>query len=142
MRVYINRAAETAVRALTGFTPYYAPGYTPGANTATVNGTLDITRQDNRAIGQFDGSEVWTQTWVPAGYVFVYAAGSPMKPLVMRQHPVSRIRGLRIAARTEDHPLYADMMDSYFGFGVWNRTNGAVGYYAGGAVAYVEPTFS
>jgi hypothetical protein len=138
----INRAAEAAVRLLTGFYPFYEAGIDPGITTARANGTLETERLDNRAIGRFDGAEVWTRSWVPAGYVFVYDAGTELKPLVYRQHPVAGIRGLRVVAQLDDYPLYAQVMDSYFGFGVWNRTNGAVLYYAGSASAYVEPTFS
>lgn len=138
----INRAAEAAVRLLTGFVPYTDPRLTinTAANQAATR--LDMSRIDNRAIGLFGAAEVWVRSWVPSGYVFAYDAGSSMKPLVYRQHPVTSIRGLRIVATLEDYPLYAEVMDSYFGFGVWTRTNGAVLYYAGGAVAYVVPTFT
>jgi hypothetical protein len=103
---------------------------------------LDISRLDNRAIGLFGAAEVWVRSWVPAGYVFAYDAGSDMKPLVYRQHPSAAVRGLRVVAQLDDYPLYAEVMDSYFGFGVWTRTNGAVLYYASGASAYVDPTIS
>lgn len=138
----INRGAEQAVRVLTGFTAYQDSRLTlaTNANQATVR--LDMSRVDNRAIGLFGAAEVWVRSWVPNNYVFAFDAGSPLKPLVQRQHPVAEVRGLRIVATHEDYPLYADTMDSYFGFGVWTRTNGAVLYYAGGAVAYVNPTFS
>lgn len=138
----INRAAETAVRALTGFVPYADARLTLATASNQAVQRLDMSRIDNRAIGLFGAAEVWVRSWVPAGYVFAYDAGSDLKPLVYRQHPVASIRGLRIVATLDDYPLYAEVMDSYFGFGVWNRTNGAVLYYAGSAAAYVEPTFS
>jgi hypothetical protein len=140
--VNINRAAETAVRALTGFVPYTDARVIPANTAATTSQPLDTSRIDNRAIGLFGAAEVWVRSWVPAGYVFAYDAGSSLKPLVYRQHPVASIRGLRIVATLDDYPLYAEVMDSYFGFGVWNRTNGAVLFYGAGAVAYVVPTFS
>lgn len=140
--ININRAAETATRALTGFVPYSDPRVTQPNTAATTMTALDNSRIDNRAIGIFGAAEVWVRSWVPAGYVFAYDAGSGQKPLIYRQHPVATIRGLRIVAQLDDYPLYAQVMDSYFGFGVWTRTNGAVLYYAGGAVAYVDPTFS
>lgn len=142
LRIYINRAAETAVRALTGFTAYVDPDFILATNANQLGTRLDMSRLDNRAIGKFGAAEVWVKSWVPAGYVFAFDAGSSMKPLVYRQHPAAAIRGLRIAATLNDYPLYADVMDSYFGFGVWNRTNGAVLYYAGSASAYVDPTIS
>jgi hypothetical protein len=138
----INRAAETAVRALTGFIAYTDPRVVPADNAARTAISLDNSRIDNRAIGLFGAAEVWVRSWVPAGYVFAYDAGTDMKPLVYRQHPAAAVRGLRIVATLDDYPLYAEVMESYFGFGVWTRTNGAVLYYAGSASAYVDPTFS
>lgn len=140
--ININRAAESAVRLLTGFSKYEDPRLILGTQANQPGTRLDITRLDNRAIGLFGAAEVWVRSWVPAGYVFVFDAGSPLKPLIYRQHPVASIRGLRIAATLSDYPLQAEVMDSYFGFGVFERTNGAVGYYAGSASAYVDPSFS
>lgn len=142
VRIYINRVHETAVRALTGFTAYIDPDFILGTQANQLSRRLDTSRLDNRAIGKFNAAEVWTKPWVPANYAFAFDAGSSMRPLVYRQHPVANIRGLRIVAQIEDYPLYAQVMDSYFGFGVWNRTNGAVLYFAASASAYVEPTFS
>lgn len=140
--VAINRAAETAVRALTGFVPYTDPRLTLGTQANQPAQRLDITRIDNRAIGLFGAAEVWVKSWVPAGYVVAYDADAPEKPLIRRQHPVAAMNGLRIAARLDDYPLYADEMEAYYGFGVWNRTAAAVLYYAASASAYVTPTFS
>lgn len=142
LKLNINRAAETAVRALTGFVPYVDPRLTLGTQANQPGERVDITRIDNRAIGLFGAAEVWVRSWVPAGYVLCYDAGTPMKPLVQRTHPVAGLVGLRVAATLDDYPLYAQTMESYFGYGVWTRTNGAVLYYAAGAVAYVTPTFS
>lgn len=142
VRININRAAETAVRALSGFVPYYVAGVDPGANAARAAGVLRTDTQTNRAIGNFNGAEVWTKSWVPANYAFAHDAGTELKPLVRRLHPASSVRGLRIVAQIPDYPLIAQVMDSYFGFGVWNRTNGAVLYYAASASAYVEPSFT
>jgi hypothetical protein len=138
----INRAAETAVRALTGFNAYTDPRLTLGTQANQPGQRLDISRIDNRAIGLFGAAEVWVRSWVPAGYVLAYDAAATQKPLVYRQHPVQSVRGLRIVATLEDYPLYAEVMDSYFGFAAFNRTSAAVLYYAASASAYVVPTFT
>jgi len=136
----INRAAEETVRGFARFTPYADPRLvlrsadSPGA-------TLDISRIDNRAIGLLGAAEVWVKSWVPAGYVLCYDAAESNKPLCWREHPSTALRGLRVANRLDDYPLYADQMEAYFGAGVWTRTAAAVLYYAGGAVAYVPPVF-
>lgn len=142
VKLNINRAAETAVRALTGFTAYTDPRLVLGTQANQPAQRLDLSRLDNRAIGIFGAAEVWVRSWVPAGYVFAYDASGDAKPLVRRAHPVAALNGLRIAARLEDYPLYADQMESYFGYSVWTRTNGAVLFYGGGAGAYVAPTIS
>ncbi len=138
----INRAAETTVRGLTGFVAYADPRLVLRTDTDQAGTRLDTSRVDNRAIGLFGAAEVWVRSWVPAGYVFCFDAGSSLKPLVYRQHPVGSIRGLRVVATLEDYPLYAEVLDSYFGFGAWTRTNGAVLFYGAGAVAYVDPAIS
>lgn len=140
--IAINRAAETAVRALTGFAPYLDPRLTLGTQANQPGTRLDISRIDNRAIGLLGPAEIHVKSWVPAGYAFAYDAGTPQKPLVYRQHPAPGIRGLRVVAEIGDYPLFARVMDAYFGFGVWTRTNGAVLYYAAEASAYVAPTFT
>lgn len=138
VRVYINVADEAAVRALTGFYPYYDPRLIVANNiTLPGNRRLDISRMDNRPIGLFGAAEVWVKPWVPALYSFVFDNGTPAKPLVFRQRNQAALRGLRIAAENDDYPLLARFMEDEFGVAVWNRANGAV-YYAGGA-AWVDP---
>jgi hypothetical protein len=139
VKLAIPRAAEDTVRSFANFTPYLDPRLT--LRSADAPGvTVDISRIDNRAIGLLGAAEVWVKSWVPSGYLVVYDAGEATKPLVFRQHQAGGLQGLRIAARLDDYPLYADQMESYFGIGVWNRTAAAVLYYNAGAVAYVAPT--
>lgn len=141
LRLNINLALESAMRALPGFVAYQDERLVLATNVNQAAIRLDQTRVDNRAIGLFGLAEVWTRSWVPPGYVFVADFGASEKPLRFREHPVVELRGLRIAATVPDYPLYANVMDAYFGFGVFNRTNGAALYYAPSASAYVEPTF-
>lgn len=142
IRQYINLAAEEAVRGFARFVPYADPRIVYRTSDTPAQ-TLNIESDGgNRPIGILGAAEIWVKPWVPAGYVFTFAANDPRKPLVYRQHPVQAFRGLRIAARLSDYPLIADQMESYFGVSVWNRTNGHVLYYAGSASAYVAPTFT
>lgn len=141
IRIYINSAAESAVRALTGFAAYVDPRVVYRV-TDTPGQALDISRVNNRAIGIFGAAEVWVKPWVPAGYTFCFDYGDSNKPLVYRQPAVAALRGLRLVATMPDHPLYAETMEHRFGFGVWTRTNGHVLYYASGASAYVAPTIT
>lgn len=142
IRLYINRAQETDIRALT---PNFAPLPPPNIefrNTDTAVGRLDTTRMDNRMIGFFDGIPVWTKPWVPASYFLTFSAGAPpaQKPLRYRVSDVLG-RGLVIAGEIITHPLQAQYMNAHHGFGVKERTNGAI-LYLGSGSAYAAPAFT
>jgi hypothetical protein len=137
VRIYINRAQETAVRGFADFTAYSDPRIQYVATDFTTK-RVDITRQDNRAIGIHGSAEVWVKPWIPAGYVFAYDADSP-KPLAMRRHKVFA-PGLRVNARLSAFPLNADYMTAYMGFGVYNRTNGVC--LDTGNASYTDPTIT
>ncbi len=138
VRAYINTADEAAVRALTGFNAYLDPRLTLGAVVANQIAAprLDMTRIDNRAIGIFGAAEVWVKPWVPANYQFAFSLDSP-KPLWFRQEQ-GALEGLRIEGENFAHPLQARFMAWLYGFGVYQRTNGAVGYFAN--ATYADPT--
>ena len=123
VRVYINKAQEVNVRALTGFSAYVDPRIVYRASD-TPGRTLDLTNSGNRAIGIFEEAEVWVKPWIPANYIFCFATGSE-RPLKFRQHHIAGVRGLRVAFEMDDYPLRAELMETYFGFGTWTRTNGA-----------------
>lgn len=137
--LYINRASETAVRAMTSnFTAYLDARIVPGSGLTVAQGNLNQTNLYNRAIGVFDGAEVWVKPWIPASYMFAFVSGAP-KPLVLRERrPGSG--GLQIAAEDESYPLRAQTLESEFGVGVWTRTNGAVLYT--GDTTYAAPTIN
>ncbi|HEY9463793.1 MAG TPA: hypothetical protein VIR54_11925, partial [Vicinamibacterales bacterium] len=94
-----------------------------------------VTRLDNRAIGIFGAAEVWVKPWAIANYAFVCDTTDPRKPLVMRQE-----EGLHLEATIETFPLRADYYEHMFGFGAWNRLNGAVLQFNN--ASYSAPTFS
>lgn len=135
----INKADETAVRALAGFTAYADPRINY-RNTDTPGQTLDLSNTGNRAIGIFGDAEVWVKPWGIQGYALITATQEDGKVLKYRQHHVGSMRGLRLAAELDDYPLRAENYEAYMGFGVWTRTNGVI-YYAGGG-AYAAPTIA
>ncbi len=139
LRVFINRAQETDFRGLDGFEPLTLATMVYRGTDTAAGPALDVTKIDNRQIGYYDGIPVWTKPWVPPLYDLIFASGDPMKTLRMRQSP-RHPRGLFIAADIIVHPLQARYMNFYHGFGVHNRTNGAVGYLGGGT--YTAPTFT
>lgn len=136
--VYINRGQEAAVRGFTGFTPYLDARLIGANNVNQARGTLAQENLYNRAIGLYEGAEIWVKPWIPANYVFSYIMGQP-KPLVVRERrPGSS--NLVIAAEDEQYPLRAQQSEAEVGVGVWTRTNGGVLYTGGGS--YVAPTIS
>lgn len=139
--IAINLADEAAVRALTGFTAYLdARISTPAYNVNVPNRRTDYGDMYNRPIGLFGAAEVWIKPWMIANYAFAWDAGSPLKPLVRRQRPQSRLRGLRVASVLNNYPLVAQHLEAEFGFGVWTRTNGAILYFGSGT--YATPTIA
>lgn len=137
--MYINRAQEAAIRGFTSnFTAYLDARIVPGSATTVARGELIQTNLYNRAIGIYDGAEVWVKPWVPANYIFIFVSGAP-KPLVLRERTAGA-SGLQIAAEDEAYPLRARTLEAEFGVGVWTRTNGAVLYVGG--TSYVTPTIT
>lgn len=141
--VNINAAQETAVRALTGFTPITPTFVTPATSAAAIVQDYNTTNLGDRLIGYFGGNyaEVWVKPWVPAGYLHAWVRGGPT-PLVMRTR---RAGGgdLEMVFEDEMHPLRAKGWEREFGVAAWNRTNGAVLYIdTGAAAAYVNPTLT
>lgn len=140
VRIAINKADEAAWSALSKFKPYVDVRLTHNANTNEPMKQVDTLPVDNRPIGLFEGAEVWVKPWGISGYGICWDAGSPDKPLAMRQRPQASMQGLRLAGEIPAHPLLAKYMEAVFGFGVWTRTNGAVLYTGGGA--YSSPTIT
>lgn len=140
VRVAVARADESTWRALTGFVPYTDPRVVVADNVNRATRPLDISRLDNRAIGVFEGAEIWVKPWAIPGYAFAWDNAAAAKPLAFRQRAGASLQGLRVAATNSAFPLHAQFMEAEFGIGVWTRTNGAV-LYTGGA-AYVNPSIN
>lgn len=139
VRIYINQAQTSEVRAADDFEPLLYPNIVPSTAADRAIGTLDTTKTDNRLIGYFQGTPVWTKPWVPSDYALAFAAGDPRKPLRMRISEIASERGLFLAGEIITHPLQARYMESFFGFGVLTRTNGAALFL--GNATYASPSF-
>lgn len=125
IRIYINRADEAAMRAVTGFQPFIIADLTTGtAANIPTNANLDTSRLDNRRIGRYGAAEVWVKPWAQPFYAICLDTGSTQKPLAFRRDVVRP--GLYMAAQIAAFPLIAEYMQAFLGFGVWNRGNGAV----------------
>lgn len=124
--LYINQAQETALRALTGFIPYYDSRVTVGLSTTYANGGLDMTNIYDRAIGIFGQAEVHVKPWCPSGYALAFVAGGGLpKPLCLRERRAGSF-GLRLVSDLELFPLRARALLNEYGVGVWQRSQMAV----------------
>jgi hypothetical protein len=132
--VYINRAQESTVTGFAGFNKYI------GANIVNVTGQYNDARElnqmnpNNRPIGEYNGAEIWTKPWIPAGYALAFNTSQPA--LAFRVE--DGFSDLEIAAEFEGYPLIAQFIERMFGVGVAQRHNAAILYIGGGA--YVTPT--
>jgi hypothetical protein len=133
----IAKGNETAFRALDGFLPYTDPRVILGTHANQAANVLDTSRTNNRAIGIFDAAEVWVKPWVPTNYMFCYAQGDARKGLAFRQRSATSLQGLRLAATIGSFPLHTEYQVAEFGIGAWERTNGAVLFFADGT--YADP---
>jgi hypothetical protein len=129
--LYISQTDEAAFRALTGFTAYVDARMVQPSTATYASGALEIANLYDRAIGVFGAAEVWIKPWAIANYIFGYIQGPP-PPLVMRQPTFAALGELNLVTEDERYPLRARGYERQFGMGVWNRTNGAVLYFAGG----------
>lgn len=138
VNIAINLADEAAFSGLSSFTPYVDQRLLQTEGDPRTQ--LDHTRIDNRAIGILGAAVVWIKPWAVAGYSFVYDAGSSTKPLNFRQPKQTALAGLRLASTNESHPLQVDFMEARYGFGVFQRTNGALHDF--GNANYTDPTLT
>jgi len=139
-RIYIARADEEAVRALAGFTAYVDTRVVQALDTSYAKGALDMFNPDNRAIGLFQGAEVWVKPWMIASYHLVFdRATGENQPLGIRTRTGS-LTGLGawgMIYEFDEHPLRAKSMFREIGIGVVNRHKAAV-LYSGGST-YATP---
>lgn len=142
LRLYIARGNEAAFRLLTGFTAYVDARITVGSATAVGNVALDTSNITDRAIGVFEGAEVWVKPWVPTDYQVAIDVGAGQKPLGARTRTgdFTGTGAFQIRAEHEHYPLRAQHMGREFGIGVVGRHKAAVNYSANST--YAIPTFT
>lgn len=138
--IYIARADEATVRGFAGFDKYVDTRIVQASTSQYAAGGLDITNPDDRAIGLFNGAEVWVKPWVLQGYPVVFdRASGEEKPLAIRTRngTMTGLGAFGLIAENEMHPLRAKSLFREFGAGVANRHKASVLYVGGGS--YVAP---
>lgn len=127
VRLFVDSTMPATLSALSGTKFVYnqfvnVVDQTAGKIGATVN--LGGGNRANTFIGVWDGSEVWTRSWVPANYI-VAMADNPLSPAILRRvDPL--FQGMQSDGIVTDGRLTVQEFYAYMGFGVYNRAAGAV----------------
>jgi hypothetical protein len=127
--LYIARADEATVRALTGFAAYLDQRITVSGSNQIGNAALDITSPDDRAIGVLGGAEVWVKPWIPQNYAAVLDLGSAAKPVGIRVRSGTLAAGPGSFRMVDEHghyPLHAQNLGREFGMAAYARESAAV----------------
>lgn len=138
-RLYIAQADEATVRGFAGFQPYMDPRVILGSGSSRGDAALNVLNINNRAIGVFEGAEVFVKPWAIANFQVAHQSGLGTRPLVMRTRG-GDFGDLRLVYEDELHPLRARVYEREFGIGVWTRTAAAV--LQTNNAAYTAPTIS
>jgi len=129
--VYIDISLEDTIRGFTGFVPLLDPrtaqannvvAMIPGAGNVPMG--LDVVDINNRVIGLYGGGLIVVKPWMPTGYAFAWVRGQ-RKPVYKRVRDAGSDM-LEMVADQEEHPLRARQFEREMGFGIQERTNGAV----------------
>lgn len=142
VRVIINLADEETVSGLTGFKAYTPTTLVHGNTDGTAVKRLTGQNPANRAIGLFNGAEVWTKPWAIENYAVAYTI-SGAKPLVLRVPPNrGGLPSLRLAATNRAYPLLTQFMETEYGFSTSNRAAAAILDFDSSGGTYRVPTIN
>lgn len=122
IKIFVNGSNLASVAALSGYTALSSNLFNYGGTTSTVQ-KLDYSDVSNFCAGIWDGKyEVWVKNLlVPANYILVAATGASEKVLGFRQLAQPSLQGFRIKAQFSNYPMIAEVTESIFGYGIWNR---------------------
>lgn len=128
MRIYINRVQEAALRLFPLFTPYVDARIRPGSAETVAVGDLGFD-PSNRAIGLFEGAEVWVKPWIVPNYLEAHDTGAgDDKALALRTRSgsLSGFGAFSIIGEHEHLPLRAQHLGREFGVSAYQRHKAAV----------------
>ena len=140
VRVFINQAQETAVRAFTGFTAT-VDVRVQQATTASYVPTpgLDLTNRGDRLIGIYNGAEIWVKSWALNNYMLALNTGAPKVCSFRTRNGTDNPRsGLRPIYKQRGYPLNLEGWAREYGISVTGRVSAAVLYVGG--TTYADPS--
>ena len=146
--IFINNAQTAVVQALSNFDPVPNRFVTYGLNVSLVEGaetegtagaTINGMPLPGRVLGETDSALIVEWRWIPANYMLaVHLDAYP--PLMRRIDPPTTglPDGLALVSQDMDYPFRTADWSHRFGFGVGNRLNGVVMYFAASG-PYIVP---
>ena len=137
--IIIAQANYAAFAALANFIPAALPTTVYASDTSRGITTLDLSQNNNRLVGYFDGYPVWVKPWAVASYTLVLDLNGE-RPLKKRERPNAAQQGLQMNSQSEIEPLRVDFFEAEFGFGAWRRDGAAILY--SGNSTYANPTIT
>lgn len=135
--VFMNKDAETKVRALTDFERVDDKDVRYGADKDFAN---LLTGVPGRVIGRSNGVWAVVYAYIPATYMLGVHMDFP--PLIMRVDTEASGYApgeYALVAKDENHPLLSSTYERWYGFGVGDRLSAAVIEISGGAGSYTPP---
>lgn len=141
VKIVVDLSDKTAFVALTGFVALGDAGIIyNAADTTLVKKNFD--NVENQLLGYWRDSsvEVWVKPWAVGDYLLCIATDGIEKAIGYRQRSQPSLQGFILVPRVPGFPVMADYMEAEFGFGVWNRTAGAV--MISNSNTYSNPTLS
>jgi hypothetical protein len=137
--IVIHRGDVDTFTALSGFTALSSSLLHYNGSTATAQ-TIDNSDLNNQLLGYWGNLmiPVWVKPYAVQNYVLCLCLGSSDgKPLAYRQLPYTQ--GLKLDTKYANEPLISEEGIAFEGFGVYNRSAGAILYTSGSQ--WVDPTF-
>jgi hypothetical protein len=135
----INNLDAAKIKASSKFVEALPPQIIASSTERRVNFALNTAQTDDRDIGSYDGRLVVVKPWALPGYVLCLNTGGD-KPIKMREPVIESERGLKLDSQNVLYRLQANTWLRQVGFGVYNRSAGAVLDLVN--AAYTTPTFS
>jgi hypothetical protein len=125
LRIYINRVQESPIWGMTyDFWPYM-PSTNPRYD---INFGYYNSGANSRAIGHFDGAEVWVKAWIPKNYMVVLDTGNKKEKPLAFCYSNEEGMDIKFVDFDETHPLRIKKARRNFGIGVANPEMMAIHY--------------
>ena len=136
--VFVPTGLKSSIEALSNFYPMVDGNLATGSGVTTLSRSPTI--QTPGMLFGYHAEKVFLYEWksLPANYM-IATTTTAEKPLAMREHMESQLRGFSKVAERIDYPFWEAQYVRWAGFGSWNRV-GALVYRIGNATYAAAPS--